>query len=95
LLKIGAILLLVGLAILSPLDDIFLYAIMVPVVGLWVIPFMVGLGLVLTIVGATLAGVHLWPLLKNPVFFVMFIIALAIFVYCVFEYELLACFMAS
>ena len=87
--KIGSILLIVGLAILSPLDDILLYIVLVPLVGLEVIPLMTGIGLVLTIVGATMVGVHLLPLLMNPLILVMFLVTLGVIVYLLFHYELI------
>ena len=76
-----------GIAILSPLDDIILYAFLVPVFGLGVIPFVTGLGLVLALVGATLLGVHILPLLRQPVVLLMFVLSLAIIVYLAFEYD--------
>lgn len=87
MLRTGSILLLVGLAILSPLDDVFIYLFLVPVFGVGVIPFMVGLGLVLSLVGATLLGVHILPLLQNPVILGMFLLSLGIIVYLAFEYD--------
>jgi len=89
MLKTGAILLLVGLAILSPLDDIILYAFMVPLFGLGFIPFMTVLGLVLTIIGASLVGVHLLPLLTSPLILFMFIVSLAVIVYLCLTYDLI------
>lgn len=87
MLKIGSVLLLVGLAILSPIDDLLLYIFLVPVFGLGVIPFMIGLGLVLVIVGATLLGVHVLPLLRQPVILLMFIVFLAILIYLAVIYD--------
>jgi len=88
--RIGSILLVIGLAVLSPLDDIILYAVLVPIVGLEIIPLMTGIGLVLTIVGASLIGVHLLPLLTNPLVLLMFIISLGVIVYLLFHYNLIA-----
>jgi hypothetical protein len=87
LLRIGSILLLVGLAILSPLDDIFLYAVMVPMFGLGFIPFMTMLGLVLAIAGATLLGVHILPLLRQPLILLMFLLSMAVVVYLAYTYD--------
>ena len=87
MIRVGSILLLIGLAILSPLDDLLLYAVAVPVFGLGFIPFMTMLGLVLTLVGATMVGVHVLPLLRQPVILLMFIISLAVIVYLAYVYD--------
>lgn len=87
MLRTGSILLLIGLAILSPLDDLVLYVFLVPVFGLGVIPFVTIVGLVLSLVGATLLGVHVLPLLQQPLILLMFIISLVIIVYLFIQYD--------
>jgi fumarate reductase subunit C len=78
MLKIGAILIAIGLFIISPLDEIFILLPLSAIVGVWVFPVAIFIGLMCLIIGALLTGKNFIPLLKNPIVLLFVIIAIII-----------------
>jgi len=78
---IGAVLFGIGLLMISPLDEIFILLPLSAVVGLWVFPLSLMIGLFCLIVGGFLLGKHILPLLSNPIFLLCFVAGIIILVY--------------
>ena len=83
--KIGMILFGIGLLIVSPLDDIIVLAPLSTVVGLWVFPVAIAIGILCLIAGGLILGRHFLPLLKKPTVLAFVIIGFIVALYCTYD----------
>jgi len=84
MIKIGVILFGIGLLLISPLDEILILIPLSTVVGLWIIPLVMVIGLACLLIGAILIGKHLITVLKKPIVMIMFAFTIAILLYYIF-----------
>ena len=82
--RIGAILFAIGFFIISPIDEIIILTPLSTILGLWIFPVTIIIGLLCLVIGAILIGKHIIPLLTNPIVMLMLIIAVCLTGYIVY-----------
>jgi hypothetical protein len=86
MIKIGIILFVIGLFLISPLEEIFILIPLASVYDIWwIVPLSLSIAIICLLLGAVLIGKAIVPLVENPIVLSMLVITAIITMWLIYE----------